>query len=75
MEKTFENLKNEILKEIKHLNFAVKVCENEIKSTTNKQKIKLAEKSIDRDFHAMMEMELILRKFYTWDEIHNLENN
>ena len=75
MERNFENLRDELLKAIKHCNFAVMVCHNEISSTTNKQKIKLAEKSIDRDFHAMTEMELVLRKFYTWDEIHDLENN
>lgn len=73
MDKTFENLKNEIIKAIKHFDFAIKICEAEIKSTTNKQKIKLAEKSIDRDFHARTEMELVLRKFYSWDEIDNLE--
>ncbi len=73
MDKTFENLKNEIIKAIKHFDFARTMYENEISSTTNKQKIKLCENYIDRDFHARTEMELVLRKFYSWSEIDDLE--
>lgn len=73
MEKTFENLKNEIIRAIKHFDFAIAICNKEISSTTNKQKIKLAQNSIDRDFNARTEMELVLRKFYSWSEIDDLE--
>lgn len=73
MERNFENLKNEIIKAIKHFDVAMKLYKNDIASSTNKQKIKLYERYIDRDFHARTEMELVLRKFYSWSEIDELE--
>ena len=75
MNKDFETIISEILKNIKTIDFSMKTYQMELADkNTTKIKAKKLNTWIDYDFTQKIALELILRKFYTWDEIRELEN-
>jgi hypothetical protein len=76
MDKTFENLKNTILNEIKGIDWAINIYTNDLQQPDlSYSKHKKLEHYIDQYMQDRITLELILRKFYTWDEIRDMVEN